>query len=393
MRVSAIIATYNRDRYLRQSLESVLGQTRPPDEVIVVNDGSDDGTAAILQDYRDRIMVLDQANGGKASALNRAIPQTTGDLIWIFDDDDIAFPDALARHTAVHARNPQIGFSYSPKVTLHTDTTGAERAGELVPIIDMAPDTIFYHMQSGCKFSQQGSVVHRTCFDDVGFFDETLHRAQDYDFLLRLSRRHRGMRLDMPTYFFREHADLRGSKSIPHTQDDRLTMFFQYEHRIWAKLLPTMSVDECLPAPAEPDADGALRHRQAAVRRMMIAGRNGLLETLLAEAAALPVGPGPRLTDAERHSARLTFARRPAAVHAMRAGGVVDALCERLRAKRCYELMLFYALGLRTAARALDHHERGAADAALLRQRMRQFLSAGGWRRLPSYLRKKVHAA
>jgi glycosyltransferase involved in cell wall biosynthesis len=109
MRVSVLIPTFNRANYIVESLESVLSQTRRPAEVIIIDDGSTDDTVERLAPYMQRIAYLRKENGGKSSALNLGMKAVTGEYVWIFDDDDIAYPDALARHAEVFASNPHIG--------------------------------------------------------------------------------------------------------------------------------------------------------------------------------------------------------------------------------------------------------------------------------------------
>ena len=93
--VTVLIPTYNRADWLIESLNSILEQTRRPDEILVINDGSTDDTLARLEAYREDVQVLNQDNSGKSAALNNAIAHAKGDFIWVFDDDDIAVPDAL----------------------------------------------------------------------------------------------------------------------------------------------------------------------------------------------------------------------------------------------------------------------------------------------------------
>ncbi len=77
--VAVIIPTYNRTQFLVQALESVLNQSRPPDEIIVVDDGSTDGTADLLAGYKDRVRYLYKPNGGLPSALNFGLAATNAD--------------------------------------------------------------------------------------------------------------------------------------------------------------------------------------------------------------------------------------------------------------------------------------------------------------------------
>lgn len=92
--ISAIVPTYNRAGYLTQAVEALRAQTRKPDEIIVWDDGSTDGTEAAARKMGKAIRYFRSENGGKSRALNAAMREARGDLIWICDDDDLALPDA-----------------------------------------------------------------------------------------------------------------------------------------------------------------------------------------------------------------------------------------------------------------------------------------------------------
>ena len=392
-RVSVIVPTYNRAQFLGASLDSLLTQTRPLDEVIVVNDGSGDATADVLRGYDDRIAVIDQDNAGKAAALNRALPRASGDLLWVFDDDDVAFPDALARHLDVFARQPAVDFTYSPARRLDTDPEGHETEGPMIAVPDMSREGVFYHLQSGGRINQQGAVVRRTVQERVGGFDEALHRTQDYDFLLRLSRVSTGYHLGAPTFHFRRHAGPRGGAGARHDVAARERTFFAYERRIWGRLLPTLSEAELLPAHQNTQEASPARARQACLRRLMIAGRFGLHDTVLTAAAALAEGRGPAgaLNAWERQSAWLTFARPQAALHAAGQPGFFEDLrdCLAHTGQAHGQIALFLALGLHAAARTLA--AQGERDAAArLRAARSRLVLGGGWRFLPGYLADKL---
>lgn len=112
-RVSIIIPTYNGDRFVVQTLESVLNQTYRDYEIIVINDGSTDRTAEILQPYHNRIRYLEQANQGVATARNRGLALAQGELIAFLDQDDVWLPNKLALQVDCFDQNPEIGIVHS----------------------------------------------------------------------------------------------------------------------------------------------------------------------------------------------------------------------------------------------------------------------------------------
>ena len=95
MRVSALIPAYNCSSTIVPTIESVLRQTRVPDEILVMNDGSTDDTEKVLETFGNKIRVYKQPNGGLARARNNLIPHATGDLISFLDSDDLWHPDYL----------------------------------------------------------------------------------------------------------------------------------------------------------------------------------------------------------------------------------------------------------------------------------------------------------
>lgn len=96
MKVTCIIPTYNQEQFLEEAIESALAQTVPC-EVIVVNDGSTDTTKFILDEYSDRVKVINQSNRGLPSARNTGIMNATGDYILPLDSDDILEPNCVER--------------------------------------------------------------------------------------------------------------------------------------------------------------------------------------------------------------------------------------------------------------------------------------------------------
>lgn len=104
--VSVIIPVYNVDKYLRECLDSILAQTLQEWELICINDGSTDGSSAILAEYAakdNRINVIKQQNRGQGAARNIGLKQAVGEYIYFLDSDDYLVPDALERLISVAA--------------------------------------------------------------------------------------------------------------------------------------------------------------------------------------------------------------------------------------------------------------------------------------------------
>ncbi|GAB4438348.1 MAG: glycosyltransferase family A protein [Anaerolineae bacterium] len=103
--VSVIIPVYNGEQYLAEAIDSVLAQTRPPGEIIVVDDGSTDGSAEVVAAYGEPVRYLRQANQGPSSARNFGVEQAKGELLAWLDQDDLWEPDKLERQIAYLEQN------------------------------------------------------------------------------------------------------------------------------------------------------------------------------------------------------------------------------------------------------------------------------------------------
>ena len=110
--VTVIVGAYNAERYLAEAIDSVLAQTHPRLELIVVDDGSTDGSGRIAESYGDPVRCIRQENGGMAAARNRAIPEARGDYLAFLDADDRFPPDKLERQLAVFEGQPELDVVY-----------------------------------------------------------------------------------------------------------------------------------------------------------------------------------------------------------------------------------------------------------------------------------------
>lgn len=111
VRVSVIVPVYNGERFLAEALDSVLAQSSAPYEIIVVDDGSTDGTPEVAARYRERVRYLRQDNAGPAAARNAGLMRAGGEVMAFLDADDLWHPDKLARQAARFAARPELGIS------------------------------------------------------------------------------------------------------------------------------------------------------------------------------------------------------------------------------------------------------------------------------------------
>ncbi len=274
--VSVIVPTYNRADLIAETLDTLLAQSRPPDEILVVNDGSSDGTGEVVAQYAPRIRQIVKENGGKASALNLALGEVNGDLIWICDDDDLLLPQTCQKlaglletaHDLDFACGHHEDFTFDPQTgQKHIKPAGFRR--------ESAPDEIFFDLLDGCHIFQPGLMVRRSHYEQLGGFREDLVRSQDYEMMLRIARHGTGRLLDETVYLHREHQGARGSGADRFSAADAFAKWVKYDRMIFEPLLTELAPEELLPASYWGDPVNAdLRERSAELKRASARARH-----------------------------------------------------------------------------------------------------------------------
>jgi glycosyltransferase involved in cell wall biosynthesis len=239
---SVILPTFNRSEYLRESLDSVLAQTYESFEVIVVNDGSNDDTESVLKPYFGQIEYFEKPNGGKSSAVNLGLAHARGEYIWVFDDDDLAYPDKIQRHYKVFSSHPEVGYTYSSYHTFQQHSNEKLKVVE-VPLFPL--EKVFQKLLLTRNFICGVSVMARSsCYQKVGTFDESLYRSQDYDMWIRLAQHFTGYPIAQSTVKVREHGGTRGPASDRFDAADMGKKQHQYHQQVFEKIYREIPMEE-----------------------------------------------------------------------------------------------------------------------------------------------------
>jgi glycosyltransferase involved in cell wall biosynthesis len=195
-RVSVIVPAYNGERFLEETLRSAVGQTLPPSEVIVVDDGSTDASAEIAERFGDPVRCIRQSNSGVAAARNHGLSLATGEFIAFLDHDDLWPEEKLEVQVAALRANPDVGIV----------------SGRMRVIGGALPGRAW--SSRGPREAPAGAyltaaVIRGSVFDRIGFLDENIgHAADDLEFFVRA--RDLGVRrltLDVVTLLYRWHGD------------------------------------------------------------------------------------------------------------------------------------------------------------------------------------------
>jgi glycosyltransferase involved in cell wall biosynthesis len=231
-KVSVIIPTYNRAQFLPRAIRSVQGQTFRDWELIVVDDGSIDGTQQLLRAWAD-MRVVSQPNRGVSAARNAGVRIASGEWIAFLDSDDEWRPEKLERQMECVANRPAIWI-------WHTDETWF-RNGKLLR------QKAHHRKQGGlffdraverCLISPSSVMIHRRLVERVGLFDESLPAAEDYDLWLRVTAFYEVGFVPEPLTI--KHAEAENQLSVVTQSIDR------YRIRALVKILENPSLDVSL---------------------------------------------------------------------------------------------------------------------------------------------------
>jgi glycosyltransferase involved in cell wall biosynthesis len=186
-RITVLLPVYNGERFLREAIDSILGQTWEDFELLVVNDGSTDGTATILRDYSDpRLHVItNEHNTGVPASLNRGLAHAKGEYVARIDADDLALPERLAEQLHYLDRHPLVGLVASA-------TEVVDKDGAAIRVEDhgtLSPEQLYYTLTFVNCIASSSVTFRRGLVLKTGGYDESMSYAIDYDLWLRVSRR------------------------------------------------------------------------------------------------------------------------------------------------------------------------------------------------------------
>lgn len=184
-KISVIIPVYNRKILVSRAIDSVLKQTRTADEIIVVDDGSTDGTGETLKHYGDRIRILHEQNKGVSAARNRGIEASNGDWIALLDSDDEWLPEKLLIQETWIKNNPEYRICQTEEIWIRN----GKRVNPMNKHQKMHGD-IFIPSLRMCLVSPSAVMFEKSLFVETGGFDESLPVCEDYDLWLRISLNH-----------------------------------------------------------------------------------------------------------------------------------------------------------------------------------------------------------
>lgn len=202
--VSAVIPTRNRSAQLKDAIDSVLRQSLPVREVIVVDDGSTDETGQILASYGDRIRAISQPQGGASAARNRGFREARGEWIAFLDDDDVWLETKNAKQMALAQNNPSLGLIYCGDIVMD------ERLRKVLkerPAIAANRGDVFERLVASNFIFTSGVIAKREAINQAGHMDVQLRWAHDWDLWLKIVARYTVDVIPEPLVLYRLAAD------------------------------------------------------------------------------------------------------------------------------------------------------------------------------------------
>lgn len=275
--VSVLMSTFNRAAYIGVAIESLLNQSVPPAEILVMNDGCSDQTNLILRKFQPRITLFNQENQGKSVALNFLSKFATQEFIWIFDDDDIALPNAIEAHFQAFSQGSWIDFTYSPCTRFRLTSNNTIEYLSDLPFIAGNKSNIFPDLLKSCVVLQPGMLVRSTAFKETLPYRVDLARSLDYEFLLRLVRCRKGAAVQTPTFLMRVHEGPRGRANNTFSADQRFFRWYKADQSIFSELYGSLDTTEYVSFNGvnQQCADRSHEH-SGLLARAVVMGRKGL---------------------------------------------------------------------------------------------------------------------
>lgn len=197
--VSVIIPTYQHAQFISDAIQSVLDQTYRDFEVIIINDGSTDRTAEILDGYSDRVTVITQPNRGLPASRNVGINHSLGEFVAFLDADDFWLSNKLEKQVQLMNEDPDLGLIFTNATVL----SGAITKGTIFDLVTPKSGWVEKELFQDNFMPMPTILVRRSCFKSVGLFDENLRSCEDYDLWLRISHLYPVAYIDEPLACYR----------------------------------------------------------------------------------------------------------------------------------------------------------------------------------------------
>lgn len=237
MRFSVIIPLYNKEKFIKKTIQSVLNQSYKEFELIIVNDGSTDNSLAEAQSIKDsRIRIIDKQNGGVSSARNRGMEESANDWITFLDADDIMYPDALSTYKDLHENYPEINVLIAA-----TDSSKKKylSTGKTYVVSNYYKANIYSELRTSSYLLCSDCIcINKECYKTIGGYTLKYKHGEDLEYWYRLSKKYQFAKMEKAISYYDMDAE---NRSILTNKDDNnswsfFTHIFNKPIRPWTPL-------------------------------------------------------------------------------------------------------------------------------------------------------------
>lgn len=180
--VTVVTPCYNSARFIEETIQSVLAQTYPHLEYIIMDGGSSDGTVEIAQRYADRLTLISEQDRGQTHAINKGWQRAQGQILAWLNADDLYYPDTVQTAVAALEAHPEVGWVYGSGTMLDAD-------GQPMPFRHpVQPWNYDGLLRDNCYIVQPTVFLRREVYTAAGDLNESLHYSMDYEYWLRIGR-------------------------------------------------------------------------------------------------------------------------------------------------------------------------------------------------------------
>lgn len=187
-KVTIVIPNYNQEQFISQAIQSALSQTMPADEIIVIDDGSTDGSSDVIKGFGDRIRYIWQENKGLAGARNTGIRAAQGELIALLDADDEWLPTYLEKMVGLANHNPEASVYYCRAQAIDVEGRPLPQIFGGPPLL---PEVLYNTLLRANFIIPSTILMRRSIVIQAGLFDQGLRSCEDWDLWLRLLPTHK----------------------------------------------------------------------------------------------------------------------------------------------------------------------------------------------------------
>lgn len=238
-RISILIPTYNRADFLQAAVSSALAQNVPADEIIVVDDGSTDDTARVMQSFiRQGVRFVPKEHSGAPATRNRAIEEATGDFLLWLDSDDVLLEHTVELYHQALKETPKVDVFYGSLLIVENNL---EVTGKELKHADWYGDKkmMVSHFLFKNVVPNPGTLVRKACYEEMGGYDLGYPRAHDYEFWVRIAPKATFRRVNEPVVLWRWHD---ANMSSPTVDFDT-----RYDIQIVQTLLARYTIEDLFP--------------------------------------------------------------------------------------------------------------------------------------------------